>query len=71
MTLSTISGLDRLGYAPHLRSPRSFNEFVQSSKKRFRGDFDLARRVTDKSLFKGWLEKKGFADLVVPTLGRY
>ena len=61
----------RLGYAPHVRSPRSFNEFVQSSKKRFRGDFDLARRVTDKSLFKGWLEEKGFADLIVPTLGRY
>ena len=61
----------RLGYAPQLHSPRSFNEYILSSKKCFRGDIDLARRMTDKSLFKWWLEEKGYGDLVVPTLGLY
>ena len=61
----------RLGYTPRIRSPRSFNEYILSSKKYFRGDINLARRVTDKSLFKGWLEEKGYGDLVVPTLGLY
>ena len=69
--LNYIQACIKLGYAPQLRSPRSFNEYILSSKKCFRGDIDLARRVTDKFLFKGWLEEKGHADLVVPTLGRY
>ena len=42
---------------------------------RARDDFaetvGLARRVTDKALFKEWLEEKGYGTLVVPTLGFY
>ena len=45
--------------------------YIQSSKKRFYGDVDLARRVTDKFLFKEWLREKGCETLVVPTLAVY
>ena len=61
----------KLGYMPHVSSPRSFNEFVQSSKRCFLGDIGLARRVTDKALFKDWLEEKGHGHLAVPTLKIY
>ena len=52
-------------------SPRSFNEHILSNKWRFRGDIELARRLTDKCFFKDWLREKGFGDLVVPTVGLY
>ena len=61
----------RLGYAPHVRSPLSFNDYIQYSKRHFRGDIDLARRVTDKFEFKEWLREKGCENLVVPTLAVY
>ena len=35
------------------------------------GDIDLARRVTDKFLFKEWLREQGYECLVVPTLSVY
>ena len=69
--LNYVHAWVRLGYAPHIFSPRSFNEHILSSKWRFRGDIDLARKVTDKFLFKGWLQEKGHEKLVVPTLGLY
>ena len=69
--LNYIHAWFRLGYAPHVRSPLSFNDYIQSSKKRFYGDVDLARRVTDKFLFKEWLREKGCENLVVPTLAVY
>ena len=69
--LNYVHAWARLGYVPHVNSPRSLNEHILSSKKRFRGDIDLARRVTDKYLFKQWLQERGHGDLVVPTLGLY
>ena len=47
------------------------NEHILSSKRCFLGDINLARRVTDKNLFKQWLLEKGHPELVVPTLGLY
>ena len=58
--LNYIHGWARLGYVPHVSSPRSFNEHVLSNKWRFRGDIELARRLTDKYFFKDWLREKGF-----------
>ena len=69
--LNFIAAWNGLGYLPHISAPRTFNEFIQSSKRRFLGDVELARRVTDKLQFKDWLEEKGYGDLVVPTLGVY
>lgn len=69
--LNYVHAWFRLGYLPHVRSPRSLNEHILSSKKRFCGDIDLARRVTDKARFKEWLEEKGHGALVVPTLRFY
>lgn len=69
--LNYIHGWARLGYLPYVSSPRSFNEHILSSKRRFAGDIELARRVTDKFLFKDWLKERGFDDLVIPTLGLY
>ena len=69
--LNYIHGWARLGYVPHVSSPRSFNEHILSSKWRFRGDIELARRVTDKYFFKEWLAEKGFDDLIIPTVGLY
>ena len=69
--LNYIHGWARLGYVPHVSSPRSFNEHILSNKWRFRGDIELARRLTDKYFFKDWLREKGFDDLVVPTVGLY
>ena len=69
--LNYIHGWARLGYVPHVSSPRSFNEHILSNKWRFRGDIELARRLTDKYFFKEWLREKGFDDLVVPTVGLY
>ena len=70
-SLNYILAWLRLGYLPHVNSPRSLNEHILSSKRRFCGDIGLARRVTDKALFKEWLEEKGYGTLVVPTLGFY
>ena len=69
--LNYIEAWIRLGYAPYVRFPRTFNEYILSSKRCFRGDIDLARRLTDKVLFKEWLQEQGYGDLVVPTLGIY
>ena len=69
--LNYIHGWARLGYLPHVSSPRSFNEHILSNKWRFRGDIELARRLTDKYFFKDWLREKGFDDLVVPTVDLY
>ena len=69
--LNYIHAWIRLGYAPQVRSPLSFNDYIQSSKRRFYGDIVLARRVTDKFLFKEWLREKGFENLVVPILAVY
>ena len=69
--LNYVSAWIRLGYVPHISSPRTFNEYLLSSNRRFRGNIDLARRVTDKHLFKEWLREKGFDTLAVPTLGLY
>ena len=69
--LNYIHGWARLGYVPHVSSPRSFNEHILSNKWHFRGDIELARRLTDKYFFKEWLREKGFGDLVVPTVGLY
>ena len=67
--LNFIHAWNRLGYMPHVSSPRSFNEHILSSKRYFRGDIDLARRITDKFLFKEWLTENGYGDLIIPTLG--
>ena len=56
---------------PHISSPRSLNEHILSSNRHFMGDIDLARRVTDKFLFKEWLREQGYECLVVPTLSVY
>ena len=69
--LNYIHGWAKLGYLPQVSSPRSFNEHILSSKWRFRGDIELARRVTDKYFFKEWLAEKGFDDLIIPTVGLY
>jgi hypothetical protein len=57
----------RLGYFPNIWHPRTFNEFVLQRKLFFQQNIVLARRVTDKHLFKDWLRWVGFPDLVVPT----
>ena len=71
-TLNYVHAWNKLEYRPNLVEPRSLNEFILASKRRFRGDMDLARRVTDKVGFKEWLrETLEWRDLVVPTLGVY
>ena len=70
--LNYISAWNQLEYRPNLVEPRSLNELILASKRRFRGDMSLARRVTDKVEFKEWLrEKPAWEDLVIPTLGVY
>ena len=70
-SLNYIHAWLRLGYLPHVNSPRSLNEHILSSKRRYCGDISLARRVTDKALFKEWLKETGHGALVVPTLRFY
>ena len=71
-SLNYIQAWNRLEYRPNLEEPRSFNELILASKRRFRGDMNLARRVTDKVEFKEWLrETPAWEDLVVPTVGVY
>ena len=70
--LNFIQAWNSLGYRPNLVEPRSLNELFLASKRRFRGDMKLARRVTDKVEFKEWLrETPAWEDLVVPTVGVY
>lgn len=69
--LNYIHGWAKLGYRPNVSSPRSFNEHILASKRRFPGDIELARRLTDKYLFKEWLAEKGLDDLIIPTIGLY
>ena len=70
--LSYISAWNKLEYRPNLEEPRSLNELILASKRRFRGDMNLARRVTDKVEFKHWLkETPAWKDLVIPTVGVY
>ena len=67
--LNYLHAWNRLPYRPDLRSPRSFNELILASKRDFRGDMALARRVTDKVGFKEWLEETPERrPLIVPTL---
>ncbi len=67
--LNYLHAWNRLPYRPDLRSPRSFNELILASKRDFRGDMTLARRVTDKIGFKEWLEETPERrPLIVPTL---
>ena len=71
-TLNYVHAWNKLEYRPNLVEPRSLNELILASKRRFRGDMDLARRVTDKVGFKDWLrETPEWRDLVVPTLEVY
>ena len=70
--LNYISAWNKLEYRPNLVEPRSLNELILVSKRQFRGDMSLARRVTDKVEFKDWLrEIPTREDLVVPTVGVY
>ena len=70
--LNYIHAWNKLEYRPNLVEPRSLNELILASKRQFRGDIDLARRVTDKVEFKEWLrETLAWQDLVVPTVGVY
>ena len=71
-SLNFISAWNKLEYRPNLVKPRSLNELILASKRRFRGDMDLARRLTDKVEFKEWLrETPEWNELVVPTVGVY
>ena len=70
--LNYIWAWNLLEYRPNLVEPRSLNELFLANKRWFRGDMDLARRVTDKVEFKEWLrETPAWEDLVVPTIGVY
>ena len=69
--LNFIHAWVRLGYVPHISSPRSLNEHILSNKRHFRDDLNLAKRLTDKRLFKEWMQEKGYGDQVIPTLGLY
>ena len=70
--LNYIQAWNQLEYRPNLVEPRSLNELILASKRRFRGDMNLARRVTDKVEFKEWLrETTAWEDLVIPTVGVY
>ena len=71
-SLNYIAAWNQLEYRPDVLEPRSLNELILASKRRFGGDMELARRVTDKIEFKEWLrETPAWEDLVVPTLGVY
>ena len=71
-TLSYVHAWNKLEYRPNLVEPRSLNELILASKRRFRGDMTLARRLTDKVEFKAWLrETPAWEHLVVPTVGVY
>ena len=71
-SLNYIQAWNQLEYRPNLVEPRSLNELILTSKWRFRGDMNLARRVTDKVEFKEWLrETPAWEDLVIPTIGVY
>ena len=71
-TLNYLWAWNLLEYWPKLMEPRSLNEHFLANKWRFRGDMDLARRVTDKAEFKEWLKGiPGGMDLVIPTIGVY
>ena len=70
--LNYIQAWNQLEYRPNLVEPRSINELILSSKRRFGGDINLARRLTDKVEFKEWLrETPAWKDLIVPTVGVY
>ena len=70
--LNYIHAWNKLEYRPSLMEPRSLNELFLASKRRFSGDMNLARRVTDKVEFKEWLrETPAWKDLVVPTVAVY
>ncbi len=67
--LNYLHAWNRLPYRPNLLSPRTFNELILASKRDYRGDMALARRVTDKIEFKEWLrERPEWRPLIVPTL---
>ena len=71
-SLNYVQAWNQLEYRPNLAEPRSLNELILASKRRFVGDVNLARRVTDKVDFKEWLrETQAWADLVIPTVGVY
>lgn len=67
--LSSLHAWRRIGYWPNTTTPKTFNEHILAQKKKFGGDVKLAREITDKHLFKLWLKKGGFEDLIVPTIG--
>ena len=70
--LNYIQAWNQLEYRPNLVEPRSLNELFLANKRKFRGDMNLARRVTDKVEFKEWLrETPAWEDLVIPTVGVY
>ena len=70
--LNYIQAWNQLEYRPNLVEPRSLNELILASKRQFRGEMNLARRVTDKVEFKEWLrETTAWEDLVIPTVGVY
>ena len=55
--LNYLQAWNQLEYRPNLLEPRSLNELFLANKRKFRGDMDLARRVTDKVEFKAWLRE--------------
>lgn len=67
LAISMTHAWSRLGYLPRLHAPRTLNEHILSQKLHFRSDLELARQVTDKNLFKSWLQQQGMEELVVPT----
>ena len=70
--LNYIHAWNKLEYCPNLVEPRSLNEMFLASKRHFRGDMNLARKVTDKVAFKEWLrETPALEHLIVPTVGVY
>ncbi|MCG7522715.1 ATP-grasp fold amidoligase family protein [Ruegeria sp. Ofav3-42] len=67
--LSVLNARKRLGYFPKVRQPRTFNEHILAQKWTFRGDLNLARRITEKAQVKEWLAEMEMQPLVVPTIG--
>ncbi len=67
-SLNLIHAWQRLGYFPNVSCPRTFNEYILANKRNFPGNLELARRISDKVLFKDWLKEKGYETLIVPSV---
>jgi len=71
VAVTVAMGRLRLGYTPNPFRPSTFNERVIAQKLRFGGSMALARHITDKEHFKGWLKSQHLSHLVVPTISLY